>query len=59
MESPTFYNIAQAAEVIRMRYHSVWRMIHRGEIRAFKVGSRWRIPVDFMDGFQWTTREGS
>jgi len=41
---PTFLTPRDAANLLNLPTHSVLRMIHRKELPALKVGSRWRIP---------------
>lgn len=37
------YTIKQAADLLGLAYHTVWRMIQRGELKAYRVGKTWRI----------------
>ena len=36
----------EAAELLRMHVRTVQRLIRDGEIGAFKVGGRWKIPAE-------------
>ncbi len=39
----------EAAELLRMHVRTVQRLIRDGEIGAFKVGGRWKIPVEEIE----------
>jgi len=41
---PSFVTLQQAAKLLNLPAHTVQRMIHRKELPALLVGSRWRIP---------------
>lgn len=53
-ESP-FLTIPEAAKILRFNNLTLWKMVTRGEIKGFKVGSKWRIRKDFIDKMEWTT----
>ena len=38
----------QVADLLGVHHRTVLRMIHRGELAAFKVGQQWRITSDTM-----------
>jgi excisionase family DNA binding protein len=40
----SFLSPRQAARLLNLPTHTVLRMIHRKEVAALKVGTRWRIP---------------
>ena len=42
----------EAAELLRMHVRTVQRLIRDGEIRAFKVGGRWKIPVEEIEALE-------
>ena len=39
-----FLTPRQAAKLLNLPTHTILRMIHRKELAALKVGTRWRIP---------------
>lgn len=39
-----FLTPQQAAKLLNLPTHTVLKMIHRKELPAIKVGTRWRIP---------------
>jgi excisionase family DNA binding protein len=41
---PSFATLQQAAKLLNLPAHTVQSMIHRKELPALLVGSRWRIP---------------
>jgi excisionase family DNA binding protein len=41
---PTFLTPRQTAKLLNLPTHRVLIMIHRNELPAMKVGTRWRIP---------------
>ena len=44
-----FLTVGDVAERLQLHKSTVWKMIHNGRLKAFKVGgngrSRWRIPA--------------
>lgn len=40
------YSVKQVAQILRVNPETVKRMIYRNEIRAVKIGTRWRITED-------------
>ncbi|MEW5804329.1 MAG: helix-turn-helix domain-containing protein [bacterium] len=42
--SHIFFTVAEVAEVTRISYFSVLRLVSAGEITATKIGGQWRIP---------------
>ena len=40
----SFLSPRQAAKLLNLPTHTILRMIHRKELAALKVGTRWRIP---------------
>lgn len=49
--------IAEIAAYLETSVASVYRMIKRGELRAFRVGGRWRVKRSALE--QLTEREAS
>jgi len=43
VEAVRFLTVKEAAEVLRLNPRTVKAMIHRNELPAFKIGSRWRF----------------
>jgi excisionase family DNA binding protein len=48
----SFLSPRQAAKLLNLPTHTVLRMIHRKELAALKVGTRWRIPSTELT--KWT-----
>lgn len=38
-------DLTQVAKELRVSYLTAFRMVHRGELPARKVGGRWRVQV--------------
>jgi len=49
------FTTKEAAEHLRVSYQTVARAIGVGQIKAVKLGARWRIPVEEMERI---SREG-
>ncbi|MGB4453872.1 MAG: helix-turn-helix domain-containing protein [Coprothermobacter proteolyticus] len=47
-----FYKISEVAEVLGVRYNTVWRLIQNGTIPGVKVGKTWYVPASFFDDLQ-------
>ena len=41
---PSFLTLQQAAKLLNLPDHRILKMIHRKELPALLVGSKWRIP---------------
>jgi excisionase family DNA binding protein len=53
----SFLTPHQAAKVLNLPTYTVLRMIHRKELPALKVGTRWRIPVTELAKWAQAHRE--
>lgn len=42
---PEFLDVAEAALVMRVSKMTVYRLIHKGEVEAVRVGRSFRIPA--------------
>lgn len=40
------YTLREVAVILRVHYSTVFRLVHQGGIRGFKIGSDWRIAED-------------
>jgi len=45
------YTIPEVAKRLRINQTTVSRLIHRGELKAYKIGRIYRIPKDEVDRF--------
>jgi excisionase family DNA binding protein len=43
--------VAEVAGRLRVSQLTVYRLIHRGHIRAYKVGQLWRIDQDDLEAY--------
>jgi len=48
----SFTKISEVAEVLGVRYNTVWRLIQNGTIPGVKVGKTWYVPASFFDDLQ-------
>ena len=46
------YSITQAAAILNKGRSTIWRMIKRGEIRAYHIGKMYSIPKEEIEKFQ-------
>lgn len=44
-EWPTYMTVPEVAEILRVSKMTVYRMVHRGDIEAIRVGRSFRIPA--------------
>ena len=49
--------VAEVAKYSRLHPSTVYKLVHRGQIPAFKVGSDWRFDGDLID--KWMGRPTS
>jgi excisionase family DNA binding protein len=48
---PKVYTVEEVAEILRVNPMTVYRMARDGRIKAFKVGTTWRITQEALDAF--------
>lgn len=41
-------SLAQAAKELRVSYLTAFRMVHRGELPAAKIGGQWRVRAETL-----------
>ncbi len=51
MTMPKAYTVDQVAEALNVNPQTVYRMLTRGELRGFKVGTSWRITDGTLQAF--------
>lgn len=51
VELPRILTLDQVCHILRVGKVTAYRMIKRGELRAFKIGSDWRIRADVLEAF--------
>lgn len=44
-----YYSPSQVREILGVRQQTVYMMLESHLIPAFKIGSRWKIPIDLFD----------
>ena len=45
---PDILSAEEAAEALRVRENAIYRLLNKGELKAFKNGRTWRIPKDAL-----------
>ena len=48
--APTFYDVAEVAEMFKMSRMTVYRAINSGELRAIRIRGRLLIPAAVIEG---------
>ena len=48
---PQVISIQEAADLLRVRYQTVYRMIRDGELHGFRVGRLWRVSTAELERF--------
>jgi len=49
MDKVLFLTTEEVAKMLRMNLRTVHKLIKDGELRAFKAGHQWRIPVEAVN----------
>ncbi|MBI3584220.1 MAG: helix-turn-helix domain-containing protein [Nitrospinae bacterium] len=47
-KGPCFYTVKDAADILKVNYITLWRLITFGEIDGSKIGGTWRIPANAL-----------
>ena len=47
--APTFYDVAEVAQMFKMSRMTVYRAISTGELRAVRIRGRWLVPSAVID----------
>ena len=50
--------VAEVAEVLRVSGMTVYRLIEKGELRALRIGARWRVSSADLDEYLAGARVG-
>jgi excisionase family DNA binding protein len=45
------YTVYEVADILKVSYHRVLRLISDGEVKAFKIGSNYRVTSADLDKF--------
>ncbi|MDD7941691.1 helix-turn-helix domain-containing protein [Actinomycetospora lutea] len=56
--APTFYDVAEVAQMLKMSRMTVYRAISSGELRAVRIRGRWLIPGPVIDALVSGAIEG-
>jgi excisionase family DNA binding protein len=59
MRTPELLTALQVAEILHMRADSVVRKIHRGELDAVKVGTKWLVKKESLDALLSSAPQGT
>ena len=51
MTLPKVYTVDEVAALLKVNPRTVYRMLERGEMKGFKVGTAWRISHDAIEAF--------
>jgi excisionase family DNA binding protein len=51
MTMPRAFTVEEVAEILKVHTRTVYRMLDRGELRGFKVGTAWRISAEALEAF--------
>ena len=51
MTTPMAYTVDEVAAILKVNPRTVYRMLERGELRGFKVGTLWRVPQEALEAF--------
>ena len=50
--------VAEVAEVLRVSGMTVYRLIEKGDLRALRIGARWRVSSADLDAYLAGARVG-
>lgn len=57
MASPTkVMTVNELAEYLRVHRSTIYRLLKKGQLPGFKIGSDWRFNVEVID--EWRLRQG-
>lgn len=48
--TPQLLTILEVAEILRVSKHTVYRLVHEGDLEAIRVGRAFRIPQHAISG---------
>jgi excisionase family DNA binding protein len=51
MTTPKTYTVDEVADILKVHTRTIYRMLERGEMRGFKVGTAWRVSQESLDAF--------
>lgn len=49
-----FYTPHEVAEILRLSYPTVYKLIKNGDIEAIKVGAHYRVPASAIEKLKYT-----
>lgn len=60
--TPILYTVNEVADTLRVHARTAYRLITKGDIRAIRIGSQWRVPeaalLEFIEsGWKVAARE--
>ena len=55
-DAPKVLTVNELAEYLRVHRSTIYRLLKRGDLPGFKIGSDWRFNVEVID--QWRMKQG-
>jgi excisionase family DNA binding protein len=55
--APKVLTVNELSEYLRVHRSTIYRLLKKGQIPGFKIGSDWRFNVEAID--QWRLQQGS
>ena len=52
-----YYSPSEVRQILGIRQQTVYMMLESKLIPAFKIGTRWKIPIDLFD--RWRTEQAT
>ena len=56
-DAPKVLTVNELAEYLRVHRSTIYRLLKRGDLPGFKIGSDWRFNVEVID--QWRMKQGA
>jgi excisionase family DNA binding protein len=53
---PKVFTVNELADYLRVHRSTIYRLLKKGQLPGFKIGSDWRFNVEVID--QWRLRQG-
>ena len=51
MTTPKAYTVEEVAQILKVHPRTVYRMLDRGQLKGFKVGTVWRVVEQELEAF--------
>lgn len=51
LKSERFYTAHEVAELLQLKWQTILRLLHSGELRGAQIGRRWRIAESDVEDF--------